>query len=408
MIRTRVVVSLVLGITVAASAGRAQEGLIGKIDLMSTAGVEAVKGQWRYHEVATGTGPKKNEIEPKAHGTFDDSKWDVLKPEELAKPRGPGKYSWCWYRTTVTIPEKVNDKPIDEAVVWFQTTVDDYGEIWVDGEIDKAFGSSGRGAVSGFNTLNRVRLQKGEMMDKGGKKVVVKRNAKPGETFQIAVLGINSPLGNPPGNNIFLRAPTNLEFFAKGAPGDGANKPAVAPPPPDKPLAVIDLRKKDGVELVKGTWRRHPVSVHTGDKKNEIEPKAHGKFDDSSWDKVEDPALIGKPYGPGGFSIAWYRILVTLPEKVGDVDVSGSEVWFHTTVDDYGEVWVNGAIDLSFGKSGRGAVSGFNNANNVIISKAAKPGETIQIAVLAINSPFGNPPGNFIFFRPTEIRFYKK
>ena len=40
------------------------EGLIGKIDLMTTKGVEAVKGEWRYHEVTTGVGPKKNEIEP--------------------------------------------------------------------------------------------------------------------------------------------------------------------------------------------------------------------------------------------------------------------------------------------------------------------------------------------------------
>ena len=39
---------------------------------------------------------------------------------------------------------------------------------------------------------------------------------------------------------------------------------------------------------------------------------------------------------------------------------------------------------------------------------SAKPGETIQIAVLAINSPFGNPPGNFIFFRPTVLRFLQK
>ena len=77
------------------------------------------------------------------------------------------------------------------------------------------------------------------------------------------------------------------------------------------------------------------------------------------------------------------------------------------TVDDYGEIWVNGNIDLSFGKSGRGAVSGFNTPNIVKLTDKAKPGETIQIAVLAINSPFGNPPNNGIFFRdPTVLMFF--
>src|SRR5581483_11356959 len=141
-------------------AALAQEGLVGKIDLMTAKGVEAVKGQWRYADVTTGVGPMKNEIEPKAHGQFDDSKWEVLDPTTLGKARGPGGYCWCWYRIEVTIPADVGGKKFAGGPVWFQTTVDDYGEIWVDGEIDRAFGKSGRGCVSGFNTKNRVRLQK--------------------------------------------------------------------------------------------------------------------------------------------------------------------------------------------------------------------------------------------------------
>ncbi len=392
-------------IVVLAPAARAQEGLIGKIDLMSSKGVEAVKGEWRYAVVTTGVGDLKNEIEPKAHGPFDDSAWEVLKPETLGKGRGVGGYCWCWYRIKVAIPDEVGGKKFDGGPVWFQTIVDDYGEIWVDGKIDLAFGKSGRGAVSGFNTKNRVRLQK---LDKvNGKKKT--RDAKPGDVFQIAVLGINSPLGNPPGNFIFLRNPTNLEFFSPDAPGGGADKPKTASPPAGKMVAQINLANKDGAELVKGAWRRHLITVHAGPKKNGIEPKAHGKFDDSKWEVLEDPALIKKTYGPGKFSMAWYRIQVTIPEKVGDTEVPGSAVWFRTTVDDYGEIWVNGGIDLAFGMSGRGAISGFNTANEVKLTDSAKPGQTFQIAVLAINSPFGNPPGNFIFFRdPTVLRFYRK
>jgi hypothetical protein len=395
----------------AAAPASAQKGLLGKIDLMTAKGVEAVKGQWRYHPVTTGVGKDGNEIEPTAHGKIDDSKWEVLAPETLKKARGPGKYSWCWYRHQVTIPDQVGGKSFAGGPVWFQTIVDDYGEIWVDGEIDRAFGASGRGAVSGFNTRNRVRLQKFafKTVEKDGKarKVKVGRDALPGDVFQIAVLGINSPLGDPPGNKIFLRAPTNLEFFGKDAPNGGADQPSVAGPPPGKMLAEINLMKKEGTAAVKGTWRRHLLTVHTGPNKNEIEPKAHGKFDDSKWEAVEDPALLAKRYGPGKFSMAWYRIQVTIPEQVDGKNIAGTAVWFRTTVDDYGEVWVNGGIDRSFGKSGRGAVSGFNTPNEVKLADKAKPGQTFQIAVLAINSPFGNPPNNYIFFRsPTALRFY--
>lgn len=381
-----------------------KDGKIGTINLASTKGCEAVKGEWRYHDVTTGVGEKKNEIEPKAHGKFDDSKWDVLKPESLGQGRGAGAYCWCWYRIPVTIPDKVGDKDFAGGPVWFSTTVDDYGEIWVDGQIDRAFGKTGRGAVSGFNARNRVRLQKKDEND--AKKM---RDAKPGDVFQIAVLGINSPLGNPPGNKIFMHQGINLDFYTADAPNGGANVPKTAPPPEGDEIAKIDLLTKEGVESVKGVWRRHLVSFHTGPNKNGIEPKAHGNFKDEEWEKVEDPAELKKPFGPGKFSMAWYRIKVTLPEKVKDVDVTGSQAWFRTTVDDYAEVWVNGNIDLMYGVSGRGAISGFNTQNEVLLSKEVKADQAIQIAVLAINSPFGDPPGNFIFFRaPTEIRFFKK
>jgi hypothetical protein len=380
-------------------------GLIGRIDLMTTSGVEQVKGEWRFHEVTTGVGPKKNELEPRAHGKFDDAKWDVLQPETLRKGRGPGKYSWCWYRIKVTIPDTVAGKPFEGGPVWFQTTVDDYGEIWVDGKIDLG---RGRGAVSGFNTRNRVRLQKDEAkLNAKGKKVNVKRDARPGDVFQIAVLGINSPLGDPPANTYFLRPPTDLEFFAKDAPKGGADTPSIAGPPPGKKVAQINLMKKEGTELVKGEWRRHLITVHTGPKKNEIEPKAHGEFDDSKWEVIENPAQLSKAFGPGKFSMAWYRIKLTIPDKVDGKDVAGTAVWFRATVDDYAEVWVNGKIDRAFGTSGRGAISGFNKPNEVKLTDNARPGETIQIAVLGINGPFGNPPGNFIFFHsPVTLTFY--
>src|SRR5262249_10089587 len=276
------------------------------------------------------------------------------------------------------------------------------------------FGGSGRGCVSGFNKPNRVRLQKDTGKLDGKKKIM--RDAMPGDVFQIAVLGVNGPLGNPPGNKIFLPGFTGLEFSEPDAPNGGANPMPKAPEPSGTLVAQVNLVSKAGVEMIKGQWRRHIVTAHAGKNKNEIEPKAHSKFDDSKWEVVEDPASLRKAWTGSDekfmpwklpetkkyddfmkkFRMAWYRIQVTIPDQVDGKDVAGTAVWFKTTVDDYAEIWVNGKIDLNYG---RGAIAGFNAPNEVKLTDNAKPGETIQIAVLAINAPWGNPPPNYIFFR---------
>ena len=120
------------------SAGVAAE----KIDLRTIDGVQAVKGEWRYADVkiveVDGTGPDKKpvktyNIEPKAFGAdFDDSGWEVLDPTTLGKARSTGQVCFCWYRIKVTLPEGAAGKTVE-----FVTTVDDYGEVWVDGKLPR-------------------------------------------------------------------------------------------------------------------------------------------------------------------------------------------------------------------------------------------------------------------------------
>ncbi len=43
--------------------------------------------------------------------------------------------------------------------VFFQTTVDDYGEVWVDGKLPRTPGKGGEAIVAGFNAPNRVELK---------------------------------------------------------------------------------------------------------------------------------------------------------------------------------------------------------------------------------------------------------
>src|ERR671939_1574335 len=84
------------------------------IDLATVAGVQAVKGQWRYSDTRiveidfrapgpdkqpTGTAVKTYDYTPHAGGAdFDDSRWATLAPSALKERRGAGRLSFNWYR----------------------------------------------------------------------------------------------------------------------------------------------------------------------------------------------------------------------------------------------------------------------------------------------------------------------
>jgi hypothetical protein len=167
------------------------------VDLSTKEGVATVKGEWKYHDVKVveveGKGPngkpnKTYNIEPPGHQAsrpdYDDSAWETIAPESLKAQRAGGGVCFCWYRIKVTIPPEAAGK-----AVYFRTTVDDYGEIWVDGKLPRTVGKGGEAIVAGFNVPNRVEL----------------KDARPGRAYQIAVFGINGPISAAPSNWIFLK-----------------------------------------------------------------------------------------------------------------------------------------------------------------------------------------------------------
>lgn len=180
-------------IVLSAHVGPAVSAASKKIDLRTKDGAASVKGEWRYSavklvEVATKTADGKPtptyNIEPKAFGAdFDDKTWELVDPTTLKNPRGGGQVCFAWYRIKITVPDDAAGKK-----VYFQTTVDDYGEVWVDGKLPRKPGDSGGPVVAGFNAPNRVEL----------------KDAKPGKVYQIAIFGINGPISAAPGNRIFL------------------------------------------------------------------------------------------------------------------------------------------------------------------------------------------------------------
>ena len=179
-------------------------------------------------------------------------------------------------------------------------------------------------------------------------------------------------------------------------------------------VARIDLMTNDGVSLVKGTWRYSDVrviEVPTTDAAgrtvvtNDFEPHAGGAdFNDATWEVI-DPPRLAQPRSNGRIAFNWYRIRITIPEKVGGQSVAGMAVFFETVVDDYAEVWVNGQLPRDFGQNGGSVVAGFNAPNRVLLASNAAPGQQIQIAIFGINGPISDSPQNFIFIRSANLEF---
>ena len=192
--------------------------------------------------------------------------------------------------------------------------------------------------------------------------------------------------------------------------------------PSGKPEASLDLATVEGAKLVNGEWRYSDTKIVEVDfnsagtdnqpsgpavKTYDYTPKAGGaEYDDSTWQKVSATDL-SKRRGNGRLSFNWYRINITVPQKIGDFDPTGSTVVFQTALDDYAEIWVDGEISRFLGQKGGSVVAGWNAANRLVIGRDVKPGQKIQLAVFGINGPISNPPTNFIWVREAKLDFYK-
>ena len=122
---------------------------------------------------------------------------------------------------------------------------------------------------------------------------------------------------------------------------------------------------------------------------------------------VIDPTTLDARRGNGKVSFDWYRINVTLPERVANVPVAGSTVSFEIVIDDYAEIWVNGNLSTVLGQSGGSVVKGWNAPNKVILTHNAEPGQKFEIAVFGFNGPISRSPDNFIWVKSATLDFYK-
>src|SRR5262252_10522224 len=123
---------------------------------------------------------------------------------------------------------------------------------------------------------------------------------------------------------------------------------AAQAPPYGRPDATVDLRTKEGTQLVKGDWRYSDVKIVEVDAKGpgpdlkpsgapiktyDYLPKAGAAdFDDSQWE-VLDAATLEQRRSTGKLCFNWYRINITIPERIGRFDPTGAAVALEVVID---------------------------------------------------------------------------
>ena len=187
------------------------------------------------------------------------------------------------------------------------------------------------------------------------------------------------------------------------------------------PDAVLDLGTRAGAATAGGPWRYHGANLVEVDFRSvgpdrkpsgppnrtyDIAPHAEGiDFDDGAWEEL-DPTTLDARRSTGKVCFAWYRFRIVVPERVGQFDPTGATLVFETVVDDYAEVWVDGALPRQLGQVGGTVVAGFNAPNRLVVGRDVRPGQTIQLALFTMNGPVSAAPENYIWMRRARLDFY--
>ena len=88
-------------------------------------------------------------------------------------------------------------------------------------------------------------------------------------------------------------------------------------------------------------------------------------------------------------------------------NTAGSKAVLRVNVDDYAEVWINGALPRTAGRPSPATIQGFNIPNRVLLGEnVIAPGDKFEIAIFAINGPISAAPANFLWFREAKVEFF--
>jgi hypothetical protein len=178
------------------------------VDLLSVEGSAMLGARWKTMEAKIVEVPAipnsmaeyqtTYDISPHAgEEGFDDSSWPTIEPGGLTDRRGGGKVSFIWFRTNLTIPAKIGSFDTTGVTAVLAVNVDDYAEIWVNGQMPRRGGVTSPATIQGFGMTNRV---------------VLAEAVKPGNRYQVALFAINGPISVAGDNFVFARQ-ASVEFY---------------------------------------------------------------------------------------------------------------------------------------------------------------------------------------------------
>ena len=178
------------------------------VDLMTAEGSAAFGAQWKVSDVRLVEVPAipntvtqfktTYNVEPRAGvANFDDSKWPAIEAKDLAARRSGGHVAFMWYRAMLTMPAKIGAFETADAVAVLNVLVDDYAEIWINGQMPRRSGYPSPATIQGLNMPNRL---------------VLSTKVSAGDKFEVAIFGINGPISVAPANTVWFRE-AKVQFY---------------------------------------------------------------------------------------------------------------------------------------------------------------------------------------------------
>jgi gluconolactonase len=178
------------------------------VDLMTIEGSAMFGARWKAMEAKIAECPALTDSMPEFRTTydidphaevagFDDSAWPDIAATDLGARRGGGLVSFFWFRVTLTIPARAAGFDTAGTKTVLTVNIDDYAEVWVNGELPRAAGRPSPATIQGFNMPNRL---------------VLRDTVTPGDKFEIAVFAINGPISAAPANFLWFRE-AKIEFY---------------------------------------------------------------------------------------------------------------------------------------------------------------------------------------------------
>ncbi len=197
-----------------------------------------------------------------------------------------------------------------------------------------------------------------------------------------------------------------------------SHSPSQSPPVPE---AILDLRTPAGVAAIAGSWRFTDAHIVSTDfpaagidrkpsgplqRTHDIHPRVGtSDFGTAPWQSIAPDDLESRR-SAGLLAFGWYHLDLTIPEHIGEYATTGSEVVLELVIDDYAEIWIDGALPQTLGQSGGQLVAGWNTPNRVVLSRSAKPGTKTELAIFAANAPLSAPPKNYVWIRSATLEFH--